>query len=194
MSAILDDIKAVLRPELDVTASPIRLEELQEPDRPPILLKWKERQKALVISFEHCLKALNKSDLPGWIFPLFQPNQNIRKSCDYVIFCEVHDGIFVLLVELKGRHKEQAEDQIANTRLLVDWILDLASFKSTGHFRGDTRGPARYYRSVIFQIGASYRHGHTGIPYLVHPKMSDLKITSLPYGPYLLQDFWVDVI
>lgn len=192
---MLEAITSVLREDLFLTiGETISLTEPSQPDRrAAVLVQPRRGPPALVVSFETCLTRLPgaRRDLPDWLYPLLLPDVDCRGSCDYVLFREVRETLFVLLIELKGANVSHASDQLANTRLLVDWLLDIAAYRSTGAFSAQSRGPARLYRGVIFKEGMHNPRGvGNGFTYAPYRRMSDFSIVTLPYSRFNLQTFW----
>lgn len=191
-SAPLSAIAAALRPDLILAGNPITLVEPTQPERWPVVLDPAYgNYPYLAVSFENCLRALGRpqSDLANWLFPLLEPGQDMRASCDYVIFCDVGGEIRVLLVELKGEHREEADEQLANTRILIDWLLDTVAFHA-GHVPALARDrSARAYTGVIFKISkGNQRRQANGLSWVRHEKMRDLPLTTRPYQQWRLAD------
>lgn len=176
----LEDIQNSLRVELvKACEGMLQLEEKKQ-NRPPVEITLPKTEKVLLFSPEAAAEALNVT-LPKVLYsPVWNEPQ---KSCDYVIVRELEEGLQVLLVELKGKYREEAEHQIAMTRLWVDWMLDSVAYKA-----GWFERRARQYRAVIFKTNAERPRGT--LLYKQGMKMTDLSITTYPYGKCYLEKFW----
>jgi hypothetical protein len=163
-----------LRPELRVC--PIELQESNPEGRhPPIRLG--KSDEALCVSFDQACTQFNRGPLADWLHPLLCPRRHLRKSCDFVVFHQHRAELFVLFFELKSADSGQAREQIACTRLFIDYLLDLVV-----RVRRIERIPI-HYRGIVFNERARAKKWspHT-VPYCYDrdPRMRDLGCTTAP--------------
>ncbi len=190
-------IARVLREEAQCDQLPNHTLELVEPRRPrqePVRLLRCEG--ALAQSFDSCLELLSEArrkgetcscadswaHLPSWLFPLLRQGQGVRKSCDYVVFYQKRDTLWVLLIELKSRHGGAASDQIACTRLLVDYLLAVAAYSGLEQV-------SRKYRGIVFNEKASPpKYRGQPLPYRAQGR-ARLECITMPRRSYHIDMF-----
>ena len=174
--------------------------QLMEPQRPrqkPICLRLRRFDGVLALSFEQCLEALSEArrkgetcscadswaHLPNWLFPLLRHGEGLRKSCDYVVCHQKGDTLWVLLIELKSRHGGAASNQIACTRLLIDYLLNVAAY------RAGLEIVSPEYRGMVFNEKASApKYRGQPLPYSPAGKAGIRRIT-LPRRSYYIDMF-----
>lgn len=182
--AFVQAIADVVRPELEVHA-PLQL---QEPNpggqHPPIKIGCHD--DVLALSFDQCCCQLwgSGAHLGEWLHPLFRDGKRLRESCDYVLFHEEHETLWVLLVELKSHNSGSARDQIMNTRLLIDHLLSVVEKRSG--YSGDLPRK-RQYRGVVFnEKCAALKIGpKSAISYVKDPRMPDIGLATLRRVPFV---------
>jgi len=163
--------------------------ELKEDDAgsscPPVVIK--KSGPALVL----------KLDQKGAeVFPFFKKEPNLTSVCDYLIFYEDQGNAYVLLCELKSgnseRGKTKATGQIENTKLLADYLLNMAI-----HHRLKQMPPNIAYRGLTFiGRGAQEPRGQekrTYCPYRRHSSWANVGLAILPaQGERLMSYFCHD--
>ena len=178
-------IADAIRLELHV-ATPFLLEEQNPTGRhqPVEIREARGQADALVVSFDQCFSRLSRTgNVAEWLFPLFREGEGLRRSCDYLVFYERDQNLWVLLFELKSRTSEGARDQLASTRLLADYLLSVA------RHHGAPDDVQRRYRGIILKESARpLKVGPKAtVSYpLVHPSMADL-----PFAVLHPQKFWL---
>jgi hypothetical protein len=154
MTTLLQSIAEILRPELQDNRSPITLEEPQHPEFDPVILS--KSGPALVLRLDAvparpcprpgCGLALSTSDR---LFPLFRVDtEELAASCDYVIFYQPKQDttrLYVLLCELKQGSAGHSKRQLENSRLLIDYLIAMASYHRPVQSRPDL-----VYRGIVF--------------------------------------------
>jgi len=117
-----------------------------------IQLGGKGSDAALALSFDKCFAAVGQKCpcLADWLHPLFRDGSGLRKSCDFLVFHEIGDRLWVLLIELKSQNAGDAKKQIARTRLLVDYLLAVAFSRDTPSGENPV---VPEYRGVVFKEG-----------------------------------------
>lgn len=192
LTPMLDAIAAVLRAELAVLGEAHVLSEPQHPEHEVQLLAGGNDGASLLISFEECFAKVNKTgNLADWLFPLFRREAPVRQSCDYVLFSNFNDQLCVLLIELKSGGSARAVDQLANTRLLVEWVLRVVARVETTSAPMAAALSAPVVRAVTFKVKAPYPKGIAqGLAYKPHAGVVDLPVATLPYSKYRVRHLW----
>lgn len=193
LTPMLQAVAEILRAELAVAGEPLVLEELREPDLGDVRLETAPQEHAsLLISFEQCFKALGSAgNLADWLFPLVRREAPVRQNCDYVLLSEVKGYLCVLLIELKGVNSTGAAEQIANTRLLVGWILQMVARARQSDSSLAAALASPLIRGLIVKPKAPRaKDVSQGLAYLPHEIFKDLHFTTVPYGTYRLRYLW----
>jgi hypothetical protein len=178
-SAMVQRIADVVRPELEVAVRS-RCVHLQEsnPGGQHSTIKLGNCEGALALSFDQCYSAVGRhcADLADWLHPLFRAGKDLRLSCDYVVFHEKDNTLWVLLIELKSRHTDKAREQLARTRLLAEYLLSMA-------WHGDEVGVQAnpQFRGIVFkEMPAQKLNARGGVTYIRDwAKMRDLGLVTV---------------
>ncbi len=193
---IIEALANVVRTELQCS-HPLKLVERQESQQPRVRILRSE--KSFALSFEQCIEQLSvtqcsSTHLSNWLFPLLKESRklrhmrSVRRSCDYVIFYPKSNKLWVLLVALKSRSSGKPFEQIANTRLLVDYLLAVALFYSgEDDVQRNRRGIV--YRGIVFKNKARPQKWgrHQGITYIKNGDMKDV-----PLGVAMRRDYHIE--
>lgn len=192
LTPMLEAIAAVLRTELTVLGEPHVLGESLHPQHVIRLLAGPKDPKSLLISFDRGTDKLRRgANLADWLFPLFRRESPVRQSCDYVLFSDFNDKLCVLLIELKSGGSTGAVDQLANTRLLVEWVLRVVARIETTPPPMAEALSAPVVRAVTFKVKAPCPKGITqGLAYQPHVDVPDLPVATLPFSKYRVWNLW----
>lgn len=185
----LANLRALLQPPLCATQPIVLRESNPNATQQPVALRGTEPDREVLgLHFEtgHAALGAASSDLPTWLFPLFTGGGGPRKSCDYVVMRETNSAIDILLIELKSSNTAEARHQIANTRLLVDHLLDTAAHWHGRQPPAQARAGSRRFRGIVFNASTSHKKvtGSAKVPFVSMPDMADVLWTTLPYLPH----------
>lgn len=90
-----------------------------------------------------------------FFFPLFRTDlSGITQMCDYIVFCQGKEGLYVLLCELKSS-RGQPVPQFQNTRLLVEYLLNMSRHHGNVYEKSDV-----FYRGITFTKDGVYPKGN----------------------------------
>lgn len=129
---------------------------------------------------------LKLDNLDAKLFPLFRnENPEITSLCDYIVLYEPSDKpkTYVLLCELKssntGGMKTHARKQIENTKMLAEYIIDMAAHHALKQPAPDVayRGITFVGRGVLEPKGLEKR---PLCPYRRHVQWENVGLTTLP--------------
>jgi hypothetical protein len=151
LTALLQTVRDLVRPQLPLSGAILLQEE--DPGSTIRPFKLETSQPALVVRLDQVpCEGMSVDDR---LFPLFNRSiSGLCIHCDYVIFRQsraTSDApLYVLLVELKSGPLGDAQKQIENTRLLMDWMLaTMRRYKKSAPWTDDVR-----YRGLIFTSSA----------------------------------------
>lgn len=71
--------------------------------------------------YKHFIVRLETQQMPPW-FPFFQKESGLNEICDYIIFVELADEVYVLLVEMK-KGEESPKSQLCYTENFIKFII-----------------------------------------------------------------------
>jgi hypothetical protein len=79
--------------------------------------------------------SLDQSETDPWPFIRAAELKGIRKVCDALIVIQRDEHNYVVALEMKSTNPDKAERQIASSRLLINWLIDL--LKLHNHWNGN---------------------------------------------------------
>lgn len=166
---------------------------------------WLKRDKGEWILSESQAKAGQNAELrihggPSLAFSLDKPGANpwpflneathagIRSICDALVIIEKDGFACVIAVEMKTKDEGNAENQIENGRLLLQWLFDLLNIH--GHWRTEYQfcgvisfKPRRLERKgttarTTFPKPETSRRGYPIFRLLNHPRLNLIELIS----------------
>lgn len=81
--------------------------------------------------------SLDQPETDPWPFILAAHQKGMRKVCDALIVVQRDERNYVIALDMKSTDEGKAERQIASSRLLMNWLVDLLQLH--GHWRGRWR-------------------------------------------------------
>lgn len=125
----IDDIRAIFDSTFWQRVDQNSLVEENWPDKTKTTKPYKKI--SLTCSFPYLLLKLREGNE---MFPFFQKNtkeidppKNLSLMCDYLVFMQKKDMLYVLFIELKGSDVQHAKDQIQATECFWNFISATAS-------------------------------------------------------------------
>jgi hypothetical protein len=71
------------------------------------------------------------------IFPYFKKDHGLRKICDYVLFAEAENDMYIFLIELKKGTHNSSGKQLEASKIFVQYLIDSAKRVGYGELDKD---------------------------------------------------------
>lgn len=174
----VDALRGMVRPDLlvrpDAQGAARLVETAVESRTKPTVLRHAER--SVVLRFDACV-GLSGGAVDERLFPLLGEGHGWRSSCDYLLVAPLSRKLYVIFIELKTSQAKGAQLQIENTKILVDWLVEVVLFHNKDLVRPDV-----VHRGIILKNATQRPRDAQRCPYSRETPHLEIPHSILPAG------------